>query len=488
MASYLPPTEKLAIFDPSVFRNAGEEGLTYDTASKYFLKYPAAQGTEDLLTTNVNGTLTTNAGVVFNVIPTSTAVQPASNDSSTKVPTTAWVQSAISGGTILASNNTWTGTNQFNNNVLLGDGTGNTLTMDQTGIDTTIANNQTDGTIFLQSKNGSGTMIDTLSINSGSNGIVVGSNVKLDMNSQLIDQIGSAVFVADGTTQTSAYTGAGALTGSYTNTNMTIDADGKITAIANGTAPSTPALSAVLVAGNSAGSTAINMNNNAISAVSSLGFATTSQTSAYTGGTPGSYTNTNMTIDANGKISAISNGSAGSSPFVPIFRNMCEVSTSNYVGGTRISFGGSWGIQDYAMFRITAQANWGNSSGAWTSYSTTAGLLIARPYYMSSNAWATTLGAGSGSIATYPSNSGGVNAFGATQRPAYYTAIQNNGTTNFFYLYSNSSYQFQLMCNNANGLNVFTAWEYSHSIEYISRSVGGGSVSFQSVDGTNNYL
>jgi hypothetical protein len=35
------------------------------------------------------------------------------------------------------------------------------------------------------------------------------------------------------------------------------------------------------------------------------------QNTAYTGGTSGTYTNTNMTIDANGKISAISNGSGG---------------------------------------------------------------------------------------------------------------------------------------------------------------------------------
>lgn len=34
------------------------------------------------------------------------------------------------------------------------------------------------------------------------------------------------------------------------------------------------------------------------------------QNTAYTGGTAGAYTNTNMTIDANGKISAISNGAA----------------------------------------------------------------------------------------------------------------------------------------------------------------------------------
>ena len=141
--------------------------------------------------------------------------------------------------------------------------------MVQNGIDTTITNNQTDGTIFLQTKNSSGGMVDTLSINSGSNGIVI--QTKLDMNSQILDQIGSAVFVGDSTTQTSAYTGAGALTGSYTNTNMTINNDGKITAIASG---STPILSDVLTAGNSAGSTSINMNGQDITNVDNIDLTT----------------------------------------------------------------------------------------------------------------------------------------------------------------------------------------------------------------------
>lgn len=65
MASYSPPTENLAIFEPSVF-NSGDEPLTYNEAAKKFLKYPYAQGTENLQDTNVNGVLTANSDVILN--------------------------------------------------------------------------------------------------------------------------------------------------------------------------------------------------------------------------------------------------------------------------------------------------------------------------------------------------------------------------------------------------------------------------------------
>lgn len=70
MATYQPPTEILPIFDPNVFLS-GDEVLTYNEASKLFLKYPSAQGTENLLITNVNGLLTANAGIVSNTLSSS---------------------------------------------------------------------------------------------------------------------------------------------------------------------------------------------------------------------------------------------------------------------------------------------------------------------------------------------------------------------------------------------------------------------------------
>ena len=56
MASGLPPLEQLPIFDNSQFLH-NTEGLTFASASKLFLQFPTAQGTENLLNTNINGQL-----------------------------------------------------------------------------------------------------------------------------------------------------------------------------------------------------------------------------------------------------------------------------------------------------------------------------------------------------------------------------------------------------------------------------------------------
>lgn len=353
MANYNPPLENLPIFDNAMFIHA-DIPITQAAADLRYLRYPNAQGTENLLTINVaglasmlsgmdvvdgvnktnidqsganisidnnvnNGTLIYKAnngvGVETSILslnsttgsltttgtttlastdltltttnpPTSSAVQPAANDSSTKVPTTAWVQSAIalapSPSTLLSSNNTWTGTNAFNNvapitstatqpanndsstiipttawvqsaittgapNLLplnnAWTGTNNfsntvsfssgadSLSINQIGVDTNITNNQTSGTIILQTKDGGGNTIDTLSINSDSNGIV--SLASINMSGLNVEQVGKVIY-GDLTEQTSAFTGAWSLAGSYTSTNMTINNQGQITALSNG--------------------------------------------------------------------------------------------------------------------------------------------------------------------------------------------------------------------------------------------------------------
>ena len=111
----------------------------------------------------------------------------------------------------------------------------------------------------------------------------------------------------DATIQNSAFTGAGALAGSYTEADITIDANGKITAISNGTS-AIPTLEQVLGVGNTAGAYNIDMTSRNLLNTNQITFSdTTQQQSAYTGGGAyaGSYTEANITLDSDGKITAI---------------------------------------------------------------------------------------------------------------------------------------------------------------------------------------
>jgi len=75
MSAYHPPTEDLAIFDPSVF-NFNETPLTIGEASNYFLRYPQAQGEEDLQAINVLGTATFDDDIILNKNPTANITAP----------------------------------------------------------------------------------------------------------------------------------------------------------------------------------------------------------------------------------------------------------------------------------------------------------------------------------------------------------------------------------------------------------------------------
>jgi len=138
MATYNPPTnlEPINVFNPANFMRA-DTNLTQAQADTRYLRFPIAQGTEYLqnaeaINFDVGANLTLSgtdgvnyiqfpngskqyvASVSSNLLPlnntwtgtnafnnvapiTSGATQPASTDASTKIPTTAWVQGAISG-------------------------------------------------------------------------------------------------------------------------------------------------------------------------------------------------------------------------------------------------------------------------------------------------------------------------------------------------------------------------------------------------------
>lgn len=340
MSAYNAPIENVPIFDSLLFRQTnGDTFLTPSEGDLRYLRYPVAQGTENLQAINVNG------------------------------------------NSVFASTTTMTLNGQVNLNNNLNVGGFGSIGMDNADI------TMSDNSLIIQ--NGTRTQSNIL----GSSQIISGSNIQ---------------YLSDNTQQTSAFTGAGALAGSYTYTSMSVDANGKITALSSGSPP--PAI-----------------------------------------------------------------------PFAPISANFSnyQSGTTGYSAGTYINWSGTWGIDDYAMFRITAQANFGDTGSGWQNFVSTSGVLILRPYYVPNSVWSSS----SSNPAIYPNNTNNSN-IGSTGKAIYYTGAINNGTQTFFFLWGNPT-NVQL-CFNAPGNTG--GWVYTHLLEYICHSPSGGSITLTGGAGTNNSL
>lgn len=156
MATYQPPIENLPIFDPSVF-TTGNEALTYDEASKLFLKYPSAQGTEDLQAINVNGIATFNSDIIQNGSETNNIVQ---NTRDTNTNENIFRKTDIYGDLNLRRPNTTNG-----GAMRLWDvngTTGNSSQLYNTGTQFAIVNLNNSGQITLNTKDSGGNSVQPL--------------------------------------------------------------------------------------------------------------------------------------------------------------------------------------------------------------------------------------------------------------------------------------------------------------------------------------
>jgi len=241
MATAQPPTENLPIFNPSVFYSSDSSGLTIDQANALYVHYPYAQGTVNFPDIEVSNNalvdndltitgLTTSGDIISEnslIVSGDTtlgmgAVSDPANITNANLNTTyTYIASSISGLT-----NKYPVLNSVNGMYLAI--TGNSDSAGAIQLYNTAAGTGNGIAYSFRQMTGTGAWTDVFYIRK--NGRVSILNY-LDFTSSSTTPY---ILYKDNTQQNTAYTGAGALAGSYTSTNLTIDANGKITAISNG--------------------------------------------------------------------------------------------------------------------------------------------------------------------------------------------------------------------------------------------------------------
>jgi hypothetical protein len=235
MSAYPPPTETLPIFNVNEFigtTSTSQGGGGGGGGGGTFVNYPTAQGalalvgftnsgTATLAQTSINGVLDMNNNITLAgdlILDGTTANLQYFNGTTQDTAYTGWgtANTYLSADITIDANGKITAISN-------GGGSSLTPTFESITIEDPLDNTNTSvitqsGSAFSITNNEIASVIE----------LVADTTEVQDLICDSIEYSG------DGTTQTSAYTGAGALAGTYTNADITIDADGKITALANG--------------------------------------------------------------------------------------------------------------------------------------------------------------------------------------------------------------------------------------------------------------
>lgn len=477
MTDYTPPTEELPIFDKLVF-SSGDEALTYNKAKKLFLRYPNAQGTENLQAINVNGIATFNNDIIAN----------------DKATFNSNITANLGADVYTTSSNTLAIYDK--NNIA-----NNTKIYQSAGV-FDIINSVNNGVVYVNLKDSSGTASNRLTLSKASTTLQTDAITMTSTTGTIVQanniNATPTFSVKDTSSNQSIYFMPKTTAGSYNYLDTTSAQE----IIAYGTAGINT--QTLIIASHSTTSCGVKITPTTV-LIGSGGTSSTptnyfqsSSTSNTIAGTT-SFTSTNpptssqiipASNDSSNKIPTtawVQSAISGAVPnlFVPKFVNYTDIQSNvsiGYSNGPRINFNGTWAENDIAIFRIIGQISYNpDGSGAYQSTSNTSGTILFRPYYMY-NGW----GGNTTNLVNYTSNTPS-SVCGADRHICYYTPSYNIGNTSFFNLVGGvGNAQFNCLSQGNP-----SSWTYMISIEYMMIRSTSGTVSFTNgtdPNGINNLL